>query len=958
MNCILRLLVASLFFIPVAHAQTFPVGGTLRDGSGALIGVTVVVNSLADSTKRDGIVTDTAGRFSLPLSPGTYRLRASFIGYQTLETTVRVDSQAVELGELRLFENANQLKEVTVIGQQLRVEMKGDTTQFNAGAYKVNPDATAEDLIKKLPGITLENGAVKTQGEDVKRVLIDGKPFFGDDASLALRNLPAEVIDKIQVFDRLSDQSQFTGFDDGNTDKTINIVTRPGRNNGQFGKVFAGVGTDGRYAAGANTNLFKGDRRISVLGLFNNINQQNFSSQDLLGALGGTSGRGGAGGARGGGGGRGNAGGGPGGGGQGGGGANPSNFLVGQQGGIATTNALGLNYSDSWGKKITVSGSYFFNNTRNLNTNISNRTYFTNQGQTYDERETRSTNNFNHRFNFRFEYKIDSSNSLLITPSLSLQNTASGTNFIGENRLGEGSLLSRTQSDNTAQNQGYTFSNNLLFQHKFGKQGRTMSVGLTTSVNDRDGTNRLTSDNEFYGTTDSTFRLNQLTNSFTNGYTLSGNLTYTEPLSRRSQLQLSYVPSYTDGNTDKKTYNVNGVNRLDTTLSNTFASQYFNQRVGTGYRYRNDKWFITAGLFYQTASLRGDQTFPRPFVVDKTFGNWLPNAMLQYRFSRQDNLRLMYRTSTDFPSVNQLQNVIDNSNPLQLRAGNPDLRQEYTHSLTARYNVTNPKAATSFFALLSANFTSDNITSTTFLASRDTVIARGVTLYAGSQLTRPVNLDGYRSVRTFFTYGMPFKPLKSNLNLNLGYTYTRTPGLLNNALNLANTSVFNGGFVLSSSTSEKLDFTLSYSGNYNLVRNTLRPQLNSNYYFHSANAQVNWLLGKGFLLNTNLTQTLYSGLGDGFDQRFLLWNASAGKKFGKKQLAELKLTVFDLLKQNNSIARNVTETYVEDTQTQVLQQYAMLTFTYTFRNFGVASAPATPERGRFRGGERRFPDGD
>ncbi|MBC7892706.1 MAG: carboxypeptidase regulatory-like domain-containing protein, partial [Sphingobacteriaceae bacterium] len=318
MNRILQFLFVTALLFPAAHAQTFPVGGALRDGNGnPLIGVTVVFNPLADSTKRDGIVTDTAGRFSFPLSPGAYRLRASFIGYQPFETTVRVDSQAVELGNLRLFENASQLAEVTVTGQQLRVEMKGDTTQFNAGAYKVNPDATAEDLIKKLPGITLENGAVKTQGEDVKRVLIDGKPFFGDDASLALRNLPAEVIDKIQVFDRLSDQSQFTGFDDGNTDKTINIVTRPGRNNGQFGKVYAGLGSDGRYAAGANTNLFKGDRRISVLGLFNNINQQNFSSQDLLGALGGSSGggRGGAGGGRGGpsGGGRGNAGGGPGG---------------------------------------------------------------------------------------------------------------------------------------------------------------------------------------------------------------------------------------------------------------------------------------------------------------------------------------------------------------------------------------------------------------------------------------------------------------------------------------------------------------------------------------------------------------------------------------------------------------------------------------------------------------------
>ena len=922
-------------------AQTFSASGTVTNGKSSLVGVTVLVNDQSDSTKRNGVITNTEGRFLFPaLSSGTYRLRATFIGYQTLEMQFRVDSQTVNLGALRLIENARQLKGVTIIGQQLRVEQKGDTVQYNAGAFKTNPDATAEDLIKKLPGVTLENGTVKTQGEDVKRVLIDGKPFFGDDPTLALRNLPAEVIDRIQVFDRLSDQAQFTGFDDGNTDKTINIITKPGRNNGQFGKVYAGFGNDrsddpARYTLGGTVNFFKGDRRISVLGLSNNINQQNFSSQDLLGALGGTQRQGGGA----------NRPRGGGGGATRGGSGDASNFLVGQQGGITGTSAFGLNYSDTWGKKVTVTGSYFFNDTRNTSNTLLNRTYFATSGQSqfYSEDETAATRNNNNRTNLRLEYKINSKNSLIITPQMSWQSTRSTNAFTGVNTLSQNVLLSRTASENNTRSQGYNFSNNAVFQHRFAKQGRTFSVGLTTSFNDRTRDNRLQSTNEFFTGKDSILLIDQQANTLTGGNTLSGNISYTEPLSARGQLQLTYSPGLTNGNTDKETFNLIGTNgsqirRLDTTLSNTFNSRYLSQRAGASYRLRGKSWQFSAGLFYQNASLTGDQTFPRPFEVRKTFSNLLPTAMFNFRPTPQQNLRLMYRTATNVPSVNQLQNVIDNSNPLQLTAGNPDLKQEYTHTFSARYNRTNPANARSFFLLLSGTLTNDNITNTTFLASRDTLLASrsdrpGVMLYRGSQLTRPVNLNGYRNMRSFATYGLPVAFLKSNLNLNLGYTYTHAPGLINGVLNLSNSSVFNSGFVLSSSASETFDFTVSYSANYNLVRNTIRPQLNTNYFFHTGNVRLNWLFGKGFLLNSDLTNTLYQGLGAGFDQNFVLWNLSFGKKMLKNKLAEIKLTVFDVLRQNNSISRNVTETYVDDTRTQVLGQYAMLTFAYTFRNF-------------------------
>ncbi|MEO5966768.1 MAG: hypothetical protein ABIP68_05775, partial [Ferruginibacter sp.] len=322
--------------------------------------------------------------------------------------------------------------------------------------------ASAEDLIKKMPGITVDkSGTVTAQGEQVKNVTVDGKKFFGDDATAALKNLPAEIIDKIQVFDKLSDQAQFTGFDDGSATKAINIVTKTANKNSQFGRIYAGYGTEDRYAAGGNVSFFKGDRRLSFVGLFNNVNQQNFSSDDLLGVSGssGNSGRGGRGG--------GSFGGG-------------NNFLVGQQSGISTTNAFGINYGDKWGKNLEVTGSYFFNNSKTDNDQVSNSQYFikNSDDQFYDEINSSGVKNFNNRANLRMEYKIDSNNSIIFSPSISFQNNDRGSDVNGVRYFTTNEIISKTLYSSSSKNSGYNSNNNLLFRHKFSKPGRTISFSL------------------------------------------------------------------------------------------------------------------------------------------------------------------------------------------------------------------------------------------------------------------------------------------------------------------------------------------------------------------------------------------------------------------------------------------------------------------------------------------------
>lgn len=916
----------------IAKAQPYSIAGKVADAKDQtpLIGVTVTVAPITDTTKKTGRVTDPDGNFSIEnLNAGKYLLKISYIGFGPYTRMLNMTSNT-NIGTIGLKANTSSLKNVTVTEKQKRVEQMGDTTQFNANAYKTNPDANTDDLLQKMPGVTTEQGKLKVNGEEVKQVLVDGKPFFGDDPAAAIKNLPAEVVDKIQVFDRLSEQAQFTGFDDGNAQKTINIITRSGKNNGQFGKVYAGYGTDGRYTAGGNVNLFKSNRRISILALSNNINEQNFSTEDLVGALGSSGGQGRGGfqrpaGMRGGG----NRGGGMG-------VSNDmSNFLVNQQGGITGTHALGLNYSDNWGKKIKVSGSYFFNATDNVNTTTISRTYLTAQDNSlvYNETSAADNKNQNHRFNLRVEYDIDSSNSIVLTPRVSLQLNDNTNTLAGANTLPTGLSFGNTNTTTTADNKALNFGNNVLYRHKFVKRGRTISFNINTQINNRDGdgTNyanyRLPAD---------TTLLDQQYTLTTRGYTIAPSLNYTEPLGKDGQLQANYSPSYTKNEADKQTNNLNitanTYTDFDTLLSNTYDNISIRHRGGLAYRYNDKKQTINIGADAQYTTLDGTQYFPTAFSTNKQFTNILPNAMYNYRFNTSTNLRLMYRTNTDIPSISQLQNVVDISNPLLLKTGNPNLQQSYNHRLVTRFGGVNPKSATSFFVFITGSATSNYIGNTTFIPRTDTVI-NNFSVARGSQISLPVNLDGYCEGRTFATYGLPVGFIKSNVNFNAGFSYVRTPAIINNQLNYNNNYGITGGVTIGSNISENLDFTLGYTGSYNKGINTLQTQTDNSYYNQTTTLRFNWLPWKRMVLNTNVTHTLFTGLGAGFNQNFVLWNAGAGYKFLKDRSLDVRLTAFDLLNQNTAVTRNITDTYIEDSNTNVLTQYFMLNVTYTLRKF-------------------------
>ena len=932
------ILIVFAFISGVSYSQDIVLKGKVMDtgDKSPIAGATVQLVSQRDSTQKKALVTDDKGNFQFSdLQMGAYLIKISFSGYEKIEQKVALRASNKEALNFSIAKIATDLAGVTVVSKTQPVKQKGDTTEFSASQFKVNPDATAEDIIKKLPGITVaRDGTVTALGEQVRKVTVDGKDFFGDDAAAALKNLPADVIDKIQVFDRLSDQAQLTGFDDGNSVKTVNIVTKSGIKNGQFGRIYAGAGTNGRYTAGGNISFFNGNRRLSLVGNFNNINLQNFSSQDLLGVTG--TGGGGRGVGRGGGGGA-------------------DNFNVGQSNGISKTNAAGINFSNVYGKKLTLTGSYFYNNSANTNESFTNTETFLNPKNLFSVQSSRSaSNNYNHRINLRAEYKIDSFNSIFIIPSISFQNNKSASVSSAQNFYSVNDSTNTSLSNNTSDRNGYNIRNNIMFRHSFAKRGRSLSIGFTTSWSKNDGETVTDAKYKFFNNGIGTDSIqNRFSDNSTDGTTIGGNIAYTEPVGKKGQLQFDYTPSVQKNKADQQTFFYDGQKYtvFDPSLSNRFDNTITTNNAGVNYRLgqsRDEQ--LSFGVNFQNATLESQRIFPTTTKVNQTFTNVLPNAQWRKKVSPYSNIRVFYRASTNFPSINQLQDVVNLSNPLRVSSGNPDLKQSFTHFLSGRYAYTNTKNSNSFFANLFLQTAADYISSATYVAAADSTIQQNITIKKGSQLTKPINLDGYKSLRTFFTYSMPLKFIKTTFNLNAGLSYSKLPGFVNGQNTITNSYAYNTGVVLASNVSEYVDFNISYNANFNDSKTNTTRSTATKSVNQSAGIQVNLLNKKGWFLQNDVSGNAYSGLSTGFNQSFWLWNAAVGKKILKNQAGELKVSVFDLLKQNQSLLRTVTGAYIEDALTQVLQQYFMLTFTYKLKNFG--SGPARQNNFNRDGGDR------
>lgn len=909
----LTLILISFFSLIAAHSQdNYTIKGSITNiENEAVIGADVILKK-GDSTLTSSY-TEEDGTFTIyQIKNGSYTLEFNSLGFSPIFQDVVIKDIDIDLGVLQMTNKIEVLTDVIVKGDVQAVRQDGDTSTFNASAYKVNPDASTEDLIRKMPGVDLSGGSVQAQGEKVTKVLVDGKPFFGDDATATLKNIPAEVVSGIQIYDERSEQSQLSGFDDGNTTKTLNIITRPDKRQGTFGKVYAGYGfpDEHYYNVGGVLNFFKGNQKITLLGQTNNINIQNFSSEDMGGGGGGRGGRRS----------RGN-----------------SDMMVNSKNGLTRTNAFGLNYTNVWKDKLKLSGSYFFNNANNTAIEEIERTYISTEqeGQRYRAYNNTTTEETMHRFNLKVEYQIDSANYVSFTPSLRLQQRSGTSTMSNSTFFDENNAISNTNSRYDDQSDAFDASYRFLYNYSFNKKGRTLSLSNNSGYNFNTGTNNLNSQNRFEDTLDN-FDLNQEMQLDNNGWNTYANLNYTEPLTEKIKTQINAGIRYQETTADKKTFDfdnaANAYTSLNAQLSNEFESRYTTRFAGLALGYSDSVYNFNVGANVQNALLDNERILPIANTLKNEFFNVLPYAAFTYNIKKGSSIRLRYFTSTNTPSVNQLQDVVDNSNTNVLRTGNPLLTQNFEQRIFANYRTSNPQNNSNFFIMVMANFVNDYVGNSTIIATENSTID-GIALKRGMQYIKPVNLNGYYRVFSHMSYGFRIKPIKSNLNITAGIGTVNTPGLINENLNYAKNNTASLNLNLSSNINENIDFNISTRSSYSDVKNSLNTRADNSYFNQNTRLDLNYILPFGLFVNTQLDHQSYQGLGADFNQDFLLWNMSVGYKFMKKRAAEIKISVYDLLNQNQSISRSFTDIYTEDAMTNVLRQYFMLTFTYNIRNF-------------------------
>jgi hypothetical protein len=455
-------------------------------------------------------------------------------------------------------------------------------------------------------------------------------------------------------------------------------------------------------------------------------------------------------------------------------------------------------------------------------------------------------------------------------------------------------------------------------------------------------------------------KFNQNTENTRLNNSFSSSITFTEALDSNNSLAINYQNNFNENNNDRLTYLQDLVtsglyNVLDTNLSSRFVNGYSNHRIGFDHVFQTYKFSITTGIRGQLAQLDGNQQFPFNSPINRTFTSLLPSIQGTYKLGLKRNVRFNYNTSNNAPSVDQLQPVLNNTNPLQLSIGNTALKQDFNHSLFVRYFSVKPEKNRNFFALISGSSTNNYLSYKTIFSGRgdnEIALAEGdfgsldsITLAPGGQLSIPININGYSSLRGFISWGRSFN--KINFNTNLGATVSRTPSLIQYGngpalLNTAINPVYTVGLVLSSNLSEKLDFTVSSNSSYSKVSNSLQAGLNQTYINQNSRFAINYMPSKKLVINTDVSHQLYTGFSTGFNQQFFLWNAGLGYKFLKKNAGEFRLTAYDILNQNRAIQRNVTQAYFEDVRTTVLTRYILLTFTYKLSQFGGSKGGQTP----------------
>jgi len=887
--------------------------------------------SITPSGKKEALkyaLTDASGWAEIVKVPeGTYTLRAECMGYKSFEVQINTSGKSlIDLGKIKLKEEVNALSSITVSALANPIIVKKDTIEYNATAFKVTDGDMLETLLKKLPGIEVSSdGTITANGKAINKITIDGKTFFLDDPQLATKNLPAKIIDKVKVLERKSEQAQFTGIDDGNSETVIDLSIRPGMMNGWFGNVTAGYGTDDKYQTAGMLGNFTSKSQVSFIGNANNTNNRGFfdvagdAMRSMRSSLGGS------------------------------GGVRVGGAVMNFGGsGITTSWMAGVNANtESKDKMLKIGGSYLYSGSETENNQTTTKqTFLTDSSFIYGSEQYSLNRTDGHRASLNLEYKFNDMTSILFRPNVSLGygNFNEGNTYSTAGALG--TQINSGNSQSFGNNDSRSLSGDLLFRQKFNKTGRTFSINFTYGYNDNDINAYNNSTTNTFGDHSGTAVVKQQYNTQQDNYSLGARASYTEPLGNNFFMELAYSYNLSKKNSDKVANNYNELTGLydqyDSTYSNKFENTFVNQRGEVNVRKISEKYSYSVGMNVQPAYTHSITVADGETTnLERNVINFAPSAMLELNFSDARTLRLRYNGNTNQPSISQMQPVKDNSNPLYVSEGNPDLLPEFAHNLSVNYRNTNRANFSTIDARIEGTYTLDKIVNKTWYEE------------GGVQHTKPVNDQSVYSLSANIMWSTPIAKSKfyvmtnTRTGINDGISYSSSTASETGAVKNITTSLSFSESLRVSYRGEKVEAGIGGRVGYSKAWYSIEKTKDATWN-NSLSANLNWTLPAGFATASDVDYQFYMGYGAGYNDPSVVWNAEVSKLLFKNT-GTLRFRVFDILNQSKSVRRTTTDNYIQDVSSVTLKQYFMLSFTWRFGKFGDGGRGSDRDRGGMRG---------
>jgi len=915
----------SIVIIQGLSAQNYPglSGRVVDESTTELVGATVLLLNLPDSTMEEYALTNETGFFKITAPKGSnYLLQISYMGFETENQIIDL-SRKTELGDIVLKEKSALLESIEVTEERIPIRMRGDTLEYHADAFETKEHDNVEALLKKLPGVEVgRDGKVKAQGEEVDRILVDGKEFFGDNPEVAMKNLPADAVNKVQVYDRKSEMSEFSGVDDGVKKKTINLKLKDDKKHGFFGHLEGGYGYDvlpspivadnHRYRGNLSLNYFNPKIRVSTIGAINNINEQSFNFMDYINLMGGIqammSGSGninleineddplGA-------------------------------LLMDNNDGIAQTIGGGVNFNFFISDKTEWSTHYFYSV---LNKKKEQNSFTRSIGaNSYFSRNSWLNSNVqagNHNINSTFKHKFDPTQDLKLQVKFKFNDGAMARNNFQQSFASNSILQNDLSQDYSNKQTGWGINSNVLYRKKFKKKGRVIMSNLVFGYSNKNESNENTSITKLYndgGSLTMIDSLNQEQKSLENQQVYGAEVSFIEPIGKKNFLDIKLVGMFNFDTKDRDVYDIdNEVRTENVLLTNLFQKQYNYQSLTTRFQRTEKPYTLTLEASLQRSYLKGVFSNGQADIA-RTYYYPLGVLSFEYNVTKSSSFNFRYNSNIKEPKVQQLQPVLNNNSPLALFVGNPNLNPEYHHNFSLRYNLFDQFSFTSLFANVSFSILQNQIVNT------QTIDANLRTTYL------PQNSAVGYTGRAYLNFSRPIKPLAIKFNLGVNGELSQSTAMVNNIANAQLTQKYTFKASIENRKKKIVDAIVGTKITLNNSTFSINNSLNTTYLNYMAYANVQVTIAKKWLISTDFEYNIYAD--EAFEDKIYIpmWSAAISRTFMKADQLKIEFRVFNILDQKLNIRRFSQNEMINEDRISTIGRYFMLSARFKILQVGA-----------------------